>query len=139
MRKEDMQIVSIYTYKYEYIILIADLIINFNILPHEKYKRDGNNLIYIYNISLKEALLVRTIEIITLDNRGLNFYLDEIITPQTVKTIKNEGIKIENENFIDEETYKSIGDLYIKFNIIFPAYIPYDKKEEIIEILKRYE
>lgn len=115
------------------------MIIKINVLPHEKYKRDGNNLIYIYKISLKDAILVRTIEITTLDNRVMNFYLDEIITPQTVKIIKGEGIKIENENFIDEDSIKKVGDLYVKFNIVFPTYIPYEKKDEIIEILKKCE
>ena len=67
---------------------------------------------------------------------------DEIIAPQTVKLIREEGMPIQNESSEDlmrhlktvEEMPK--GDLYLKFDIQFPKKIQHGYKEAIIQALR---
>jgi len=78
------------------------------------------------------------VEINSLDDRKLIITMDEIISPQTIKVIKGEGMTIYDK----EDPIKSLlfrekkGDLYLKFNIIFPKFIDPEKKEEIINLLE---
>ena len=58
--------------------------------------------------------------------------MDEIISPKTVRIVKEEGMPV-----YDKLTHKvSKGDLFIRFNIIFPEFIDTEKKDKIIELLK---
>lgn len=94
-------------------------------------------MIYTHTISLIEALKSEPVEVNSLDDRKLIITMDEIISPQTIKLIKGEGMPIYNK----EDPIKSLlfremrGDLYLKFNIIFPKFIDPEKKEEIINLL----
>ena len=73
-----------------------------------------------------------------LDGRKLNISMDEIISPDTIKVVKNEGMPIIDK----EKPIESIsldnkkGDLYIKFDIHFPDYINDKKKQKIISLLE---
>ena len=64
--------------------------------------------------------------------------MDEIISPDTVKVVKNEGMPIiDEEKPIESITLENKkGDLYIKFDIKFPDYINDKKKEKIISLLE---
>ena len=58
--------------------------------------------------------------------------MDEIISPKTVRIVKEEGMPV-----YDKLTHKvKKGDLFIRFNIIFPEFIDTEKKDKIIELLK---
>jgi DnaJ-class molecular chaperone len=63
--------------------------------------------------------------------------MDEIISPQSVKVVKSEGMPIFNkEDPVQNILFKEKrGDLYIKFDIVFPKFIEPEKKEEIIRLL----
>jgi DnaJ-class molecular chaperone len=63
--------------------------------------------------------------------------MDEIISPQTVKLVKTEGMPIYNkEDPLNHLMLKEKrGDLYIKFEIVFPKFIDPEKKEEITRLL----
>jgi hypothetical protein len=63
--------------------------------------------------------------------------MDEIISPQTVKLVKSEGMPIySKEDPIHNLLFKEKkGDLYIKFEICFPKFIDPVKKEEITRLL----
>jgi DnaJ-class molecular chaperone len=52
---------------------------------------------------------------------------DEVISPKTKKVIQNEGMPIEG-------TSKK-GKLILKFQVVFPKYLPQDKKDVLVEIL----
>jgi len=58
----------------------GDLIIQINELSHNRFKRVGNDLIYVQTITLQEALNAEPVIITTLDNRTLNIAIDQIIT-----------------------------------------------------------
>ena len=81
---------------------------------------------------MSEAIISKPIQIVSLDNRVLNIFVDEIVSPNSVKKVSDEGMPIIN-NIITNEVLKGI--LFVNFNIIFPKYISPDKKEQITNIL----
>ena len=119
-------------------IVSSDLNVYIKELPHEKFRRiNKNDLLYIHYISLVKALNSEPVCLYTLDGRRLAISIDEIISPNTVKIVKGEGMPIFDKDLSKSRGDKiKKGDLYIKFNIIFPEFIEEKKKRRIIELLK---
>lgn len=71
--------------------------------------------------------------------------LDEIITPQTVKLVQGEGMPIAADtsvNVLDHlkpVSHLSKGDLYIKFDILFPKKLHHHYKQAILKALRDNE
>jgi len=121
------------------IINIADLIVKIKEKKHPKFKRaNTKDLIYTHKINLIEALNSVPVSVITLDNRKLTITMDEIISPQTVKLVKGEGMPVfDREKPLENLLFKERkGDMYIKFDIKFPSFIDPIKKEEITRLLE---
>lgn len=105
----------------------GDVKIFIKIKNNSNFKREGLNLIYEQTISLKESLI------------GFNFQLDHIngksytITAGGINVIKpgSETI-IKNMGFFREN---SVGDVIIKFNIIFPRKLTEEQRKKIENIL----
>ena len=106
----------------------------------DKFRRvNKNDLIYIQKITLAQALNSEPVKITTLDNRKIAITMDEIISPQTVKIVKGEGMPVYKKDTDIRDLSVKKGDLFIKFDIEFPEYIEPEKKEEIIRLLKEDE
>jgi hypothetical protein len=62
--------------------------------------------------------------------------MDEVICPATIKLIENEGMPIEDKDPLAalRKSYQK-GNLYIKFNILFPTFIPEEDKQKLKNIL----
>ena len=117
----------------------SDLIVKIKEIPNKVFKRvNKNDLLYIHKISLRDALNSMPVVFNHLDGRKLNISMDEIISPDTIKIIKNEGMPIiDEEKPIESVTLENKkGDLYIKFDIQFPDYINDKKKRKIIALLE---
>ena len=114
----------------------SDLLIHIRECNNPCFKRvNKNDLIYIHKLNLADALNSEPVKLTTLDNRKIAISMDEIIAPQTIKVVKNEGMPIyQKETNVRDMRIKK-GDLYIKFDIEFPEYINPEKKEEIIKLL----
>jgi DnaJ-class molecular chaperone len=97
-----------------------------------------NDLICTQKLSLVQALNAEPVKITTLDDRKLTITMDEIISPQTVKVVKSEGMPIfDKANPLNNVLFKEKkGDIFIKFDIYFPKFIDPEKKEEIIRLLE---
>ena len=119
-------------------MISSDLIVKISELPHCTFKRiNKNDLLYIHQISLVKALNSEPVCIYTLDGRKLAISIDEIISPSTVKVVPGEGMPIYDKDlskFRGDDIKK--GNLYIKFNIVFPEYIDPTKKKRIISLLQ---
>ena len=117
---------------------ISDLIITIKSKKHNIFTRNGSDLIMTYTISLSEALNSVPLLINSLEGRRLDITMDEIISPQTIKKVKEEGLPFYNETILlgskKSEALKK-GDLYVKFNITFPKYLPQEAKDEINYLL----
>jgi DnaJ-class molecular chaperone len=59
--------------------LIGDIIFIIDEKPHERFKRDGNDLHYTAKVGLAQALTGVVISIQTLDDRNLNFNFTDVI------------------------------------------------------------
>ncbi|NXF96013.1 DNJB5 protein, partial [Eubucco bourcierii] len=91
----------------------ADIIFILKDKPHSHFKRDGTNVIYTANISLKEALCGCTVNIPTIDGRVIPLPCSDIIKPGTVKRLRGEGLPFPKAPF-------QRGDLIVEFKIRFP-------------------
>jgi len=86
------------------------------------FTRNGNDLNYKQQLLLSEALCGGGFRITTLDDRKIFITLTDMITPNTVKTIKGEGMPS--------------GNLVITFDIVFPS-LNDTQKQQILELLPK--
>ena len=117
----------------------SDLIVEIKEIEHPSFKRvNKNDLLYMHKICLKDALNSTPVIFHHLDGRILNIAMDEIISPDTCKVVKGEGMPIiDEENPVESVALDNKrGDLFIKFDIKFPDYINDKKKQRIIELLE---
>jgi len=102
----------------------GNLVITFRLKEHPYLKLKGTDLYTNMTISLKESLTGFTKTISQLDKRFITINSDSIIKPNTIKCIKQEGLNLT----------ESIGNLYIKFKVIYPDSL----SEKQIEIINEY-
>lgn len=93
---------------------------------HERFERDGDDLIYTHTITLTEALCGLQFEVVTLDNRRLRIQ-EKKVTPDYVRIISGEGMPNQKK--------KANGDLKVKFLIKFPE-LTDEMRQQIGTILK---
>ena len=92
---------------------------------HECFERIGLDIVYIKQISLKEALLGFTFTLIHLNKKHYKIVSNEIIDFNYVKVVNNLGFM--------RDIY--VGNLIIKFTITFPKTISQTNKELLQTIL----
>lgn len=109
-------------------IIPADIVFELHEKPHDRFQREGNDLVYTRNIALKDALAGTSVEVMTLDDRLLRIPVNEIISPGYVKVVSGEGMPL-------SKTPEKKGDLKIKFNIVFPRELSSEQKEALKRIL----
>jgi len=95
----------------------GDVVIVIEEKPHERFKRQENNLIVELEIDLLTALGGGQVAIRHLDERALlvNFIPGEVVKNDAVKVIRNQGMP--------SQRHHEPGDLYVKFAVKFPDYI----------------
>ena len=89
--------------------------------PHERFKREGNNLVHTAKVSLADALCGPTVEVETLDHRKLAVSVSGVATPTATKVVKGEGMPLSKDP-------KSKGDLHVRFEIRFPGKLGDEEK-----------
>ena len=89
------------------------------LLNHELFERIGLDIIFIKTITLKEALLGFTFNLNHINNKNFKITCSEVIHFNYEKLVPNMG-------FV-RDTF--IGNLIIKFNIIFPPSISLESKK----------
>ena len=105
----------------------GDVKIFVSIINNTCFKRQGMDLIYNKDVSLKEALCGFTFEIDYLDDRifKIDNYNGNVISSGYTKTIKKLGMKRD----------KIEGNLIISFNVLFPKNLSKDTIENLKTIL----
>ena len=98
--------------------ITGDLEIQFREEPHPYLIRCVNHLLYKLDIQLNDALLGFNHTIVHLDGRELNIVEAGPLNPTSYYIIPGEGL--------------NGGDLYIRYNIIFPTHIN-DSQRSILE------
>ena len=101
--------------------------------PHDKFVREGNDLITTVQLPLVEALAgsggKRTVD--ALDGRKLQIPIPGgIVKPGTTVTVPGEGMPIRKEGSV-----KRKGDLIVKWDVVFPDRLTPAQKEGLRKIL----
>jgi DnaJ homolog subfamily B member 4 len=105
----------------------ADIVFKVNILPHETFQVEKQNLIVYKNIKLVQALKSNlNVKVKTLDDRELKIPITDIIHPKYEKVVSGEGLP---------HPKGGRGDLIIRFNVEYPTYLSNEQKEGIAKIL----
>lgn len=113
--------------------ITGDIKIFVNVDNKSDFVRDGLNLIYKKNISLKESLIGFKFDLVHLSGKTycINNYNGKIITPQYTKVIKNMGMRRTKPH----PAPPIVGNLLIVFDVEFPTDLTKDQKKTISECL----
>ncbi|UIZ24707.1 hypothetical protein KXD40_007117 [Peronospora effusa] len=83
--------------------------------PHNKFQRDGDNLMYRAKLSLRDALLGNgTLTVKTLDGRDVPVPLGGVVAPGTTMVIAGEGMPL-------QKIPTQRGNLVVEFDVQFPT------------------
>jgi len=104
----------------------GDVFVEIAELPHDRFRRNGADLLTTFDITLEQALTGFPVAVTTLDKRKLNVFINEIVHPMYVKRITGEGMPTEDGKK---------GDLLIDFKTSFPRYLTAEQQTEIKRIL----
>eukprot|EP00042_Codosiga_hollandica_P034353 m.239885 g.239885 ORF g.239885 m.239885 type:complete len:317 (-) comp54388_c0_seq2:161-1111(-) len=106
----------------------ADVVFVLQYKPHDRFKREGNNLVHVVNISLSDALTGCFVHITTLDGRQLTIPVSDVVHPSYELSVPNEGMPLTNEA-------GKFGDLVLRFHVVFPKTLSIAKKQMIKDAL----
>mmetsp|Transcript_6523 Transcript_6523/g.7486 ORF Transcript_6523/g.7486 Transcript_6523/m.7486 type:complete len:143 (+) Transcript_6523:549-977(+) len=115
----------------------SSLIVNIEEVEEEGIRRNGNDLTQTHNILLQDALMAKSVSLVTLTNERVELSIDETITPQLKIKLEGKGmpIYVEKDYMTTLLNQQSKGNLYVRFNIIFPKKLTQEQKDELTEIL----
>lgn len=107
----------------------ADYVFEIVDKPCENMERRGSDICMTFDISLLEALTGFPLTICTIDNKTFNIAITDIVHPEYIKQIPNEGMPL-----VDNE--KQRGSLIASFRIKFPVYLTSSTKEKLTDLLR---
>jgi DnaJ-class molecular chaperone len=111
---------------------IADLLVKIAETPHTRFRRQGNDLQFVHQVPLFDALCAKPFQIETLDHRFIVVPIDEVITPTTKKLVPNEGMPLlQDDPLATLRKEKAKGNLWVTFQIAFPKYLEDAKKQKL--------
>jgi len=106
----------------------ADIVFIVKDKAHQIFKRDGDNIVYTAGVPLGKALTGCIVDVPTLDERLISIPINDIVTPDYLKIVPNEGMPKSKQS-------NQRGDLVIAFNIEFPTYLSPDQKSLIAQAI----
>lgn len=106
----------------------GDLIVNVRVLPHVRFRREGDNLVYDHKISVWDAIVGSNIKVITLDNKSIDVIIPPGTQPETVLSCKGEGMP----NIRSRQR----GNLLIKIQVEIPRNLSEEQKNAVRTISK---
>lgn len=105
----------------------GDLKFRIRTAPHDKFRREGNNLHATATITLAQALVGFEKTITHLDDHLVQIGTKGITKPKEVRKFKGEGMPLHFSN--------KKGDLYVTFEVLFPTSLTDEQKSKIKAIL----
>ncbi|KZV44154.1 hypothetical protein F511_26433 [Dorcoceras hygrometricum] len=105
----------------------GDLKFRIRTAPHDRFRREGNDLHTTITITLVQALVGFQKTIKHLDEHLVDIGFKGITTPKEVRKFKGEGMPLHFSN--------KKGDLYIKFEVLFPTSLTEAQTTKIKETL----
>ncbi|KAL6978329.1 DnaJ protein erdj3b [Sarracenia purpurea var. burkii] len=105
----------------------GDLRFRIRTAPHDRFSREGNDLHTTVTITLVQALVGFEKTIKHLDEHLVDISTKGVTKPKEVRKFKGEGMPL---HFSTKK-----GDLYVTFEVLFPASLTEDQKTKIKTIL----
>ncbi|WCJ22295.1 DNAJ heat shock family protein [Euphorbia peplus] len=105
----------------------GDLKFRIRTAPHDRFRRESNDLHATVTITLVQALVGFEKTLKHLDEHLVDIGTKGITKPKEVRKIKGEGMPLHFNN--------KKGDLYVTFEVLFPSSLTEDQKTKIKEIL----
>lgn len=84
--------------------------------PHERFKREGNNLVFVATIPLVSALTGFVVDVLTLDERLLSVPINDVVHPAYEKIVPGEGMPL-------TKSPEKRGDLVLRFKVVYPEHV----------------
>ncbi|XP_076353100.1 dnaJ protein homolog 1-like [Tachypleus tridentatus] len=106
----------------------ADIVFIIRDKPHSIFKRDGSDIKYTANITLREAMCGTKIQVPTLKGDKISLRLEGVIKPQSIQRIQGQGLPYPKEP-------SKRGDMIINFNIRFPDNLTESTKQILWDCL----
>mmetsp|Transcript_3503 Transcript_3503/g.12626 ORF Transcript_3503/g.12626 Transcript_3503/m.12626 type:complete len:345 (+) Transcript_3503:113-1147(+) len=106
----------------------GDLKFHIKTMPHNRFRRDKDNLYMDDVISLKEALVGFKKTFRHLDGHEVDLSYDHVTKPGMVRVLKGQGMPRPHD--------PSYGDLFVTFSIAFPEQLTQKQKDQIEKILQ---
>jgi len=113
----------------------GDLYVDIQVMPHDHFERDGNDLYCVIPISITQAALGAEIYVTTLDDRKIKLKIPSGTQTGKILRIKNEGVPYLHNN-------GRRGDMYIKIMVRVPAKLSGKEKDllrDLAELLGEEE
>lgn len=104
----------------------GDLIVNVQVLPHAKFTREGSSLLIEQEISVWDALVGSSVEIITLDKKKLAIKIPAGTQPSTVLRIPGEGLP--------NMRTRQRGNMMLEIKIVIPKNLTVTQIKQINQI-----
>jgi len=110
-------------------VVPGDVVIVIEEKPHERFKRNENNLVTDVEIELLTALAGGKFTIKHLDDRVLS------VTIAPGEVVKQDDLKVIHGQGMPSQRHHELGDLFIKVSIKWPEHIDPDKLHLLEEVL----
>ena len=107
----------------------GDLLCSIYVKNHDRFERDGLNLIYKVNIGIPDAVLGTTINVKTISNKDVDINIPAGTQYGQILRVKRQGLRDANTN--------GVGDLFVIIEIEIPRTVSEDERK-LFEELKTH-
>lgn len=104
----------------------GDIHLTVEVLPHSIFNRQGDDLIKALDLSAIDAILGKSVEIITIDGKKLEIKINPGTQPGQLLAIPNYGMPNMKDN-------RFVGRLLLQVNIVVPTNISEHQRQKLIE------
>lgn len=96
----------------------SDLNVNIRVSPHARFMREGEHLVHVVQLDPFDAMLGKSIDILTVDGKTLSVKIPAGTQPDTTMRVGNFGMPLHHPNQYTNQTHR--GDLYLQIKVNIP-------------------
>lgn len=108
----------------------GDVVVVLDLLPHDRFRREEDDLVVVIPITLREALCGVTLTVKTMEEIDITVLIDEIVHPKYRRRVVGQGLPR------NEDPSNPRGDLIVECDTKFPGFLTLEQKSELHRILE---
>ncbi|RNF25106.1 heat shock protein-like protein [Trypanosoma conorhini] len=108
----------------------GDVVVVLELLPHDRFRREGDDLVVVIPITLSEALCGVTLNAKTMEGVDITVLIDEIVHPKYRRRVAGQGLPR------NEDPSNPRGDLIVECDTKFPGFLTLEQRSELRRILE---